>query len=186
MTPYHLALTATVPGLLQRGSPVIILFSSAAIHGVCLNSGLIAVRDGGVADIYNVGHSKEDDVRPEKVHLDLSCITGRIHAGLWLTSIRDDSSWATPMQRLLVRSGACKLRRVHRAGRPAGTAWADYCCGTGWVDWGQGLSRKRVVPALAGLDPDDSTILPDGTRRVDALGLLEVCNYALKQEMGRE
>lgn len=183
MTPYHLALTATVPGLLQRGSPVIILFSSAAIHGVCLNSGLIAVRDGGVADLYDVGYSEEDHVRPEQVYLDLSCITGRIHAGLWLTSTRDDFPWD---KRLLARSGECKLRQVHRAGHPAGVAWADYCCGTGWIDGGQGLSKKRVVPALAGLDPDDSTILPDGTRRVDALGLLEVCNYVQKQESGRE
>jgi len=88
MTPITLPgdLVSPVAGpLLRRGSPVIVAFDAhASISGVCIIDGVIAVRDGGLADIYEVGIGELYDVAPDQVALDLSDPAGRDRAARWL------------------------------------------------------------------------------------------------------
>ena len=66
------------------------------------------------------------------------------------------------------------------AGAPPGWTLYNGVGGTwfgGWAspaDAGAWAKRVPIVPALARLDPNDDTRLPDGSRRVDALALRAV------------
>lgn len=46
--------------------------------------------------------------------------------------------------------------------------------------WKPGDMVRRVIPALAGIDPNDATRLPDGSRLVDALALAIVARTVLR------
>ena len=75
----------TAGALLRRGAPVIVRFDAhASIHGVCLMAGVVAVRDGGLADIYDVGVGEIYDIAPDQVGLDLSDSAGMDLAARWL------------------------------------------------------------------------------------------------------
>jgi len=76
----------TLPGLLRRGAPVLVTFEpGVSIRGVIVQPGIVAVKDGGLSDVYEIGDSDLDDLRPDQVALDLSDPTGRWMAAVWGT-----------------------------------------------------------------------------------------------------
>lgn len=50
----------------------------------------------------------------------------------------------------------------------------SFCADRSPEDWHTPFTVDLIVPALADLDPDDPTLLPDGSRLVDALALAAV------------
>lgn len=78
----------------------------------------------------------------------------------------------------------CRDRVVRVLG---GTDWVYVASAVGWWLWldrqpsdrGEGRYYPASGPALAGLDPNDDTRLPDGSRLVDALALAAVARHIL-------
>ena len=77
MTPHPTSIVA--PWALRRGAPVrVTLGPGAVVAGVMLDGGRVAVRDGGLSDIYEIGTSEFDDVTPDAVALDCLDPLGRL------------------------------------------------------------------------------------------------------------
>ena len=169
-------LPGTIPDLLRRCSPVLVTFEAhVSIAGVVLLPGVVAVRDGGLSDIYEVGESEFDDIHPEQVALDLTDATGRAHAAWWLGGVGASFHLACDGHRRW---------ELHGGERPRESALRA------WEGIGPDARRLRGVPpeygwdaedvpALAALDPNDPRILPDGSRLVDALALSLVGRHLL-------
>ena len=169
----RLTLPGSIPGLLRRGSPVHIFATSQApgASGVVTGAhpwGYRVAIDHGVEDYW----APTETFMAEDIGLDLADATGRAHAAWWLAGEREASHIFD--HRCELRSGLTRCWQVRAAGKPAGVAWLDYCCGLGWVDDGQGLSHSRIVPSLSALNPADARLLDDGSRWVDAEALRRV------------
>lgn len=149
-----LALPGTLPDLLRRGSPVVFLVE-VKIAGFIFYVGCRAV----VEEISSAGEPviRGQAVHPSAVGLDLSDITGRYHARLWL-----------------------RKRWPQLAMQDLPDVLAYY------VDLRISLAASAAVdgPAprvLADIDPEDPRRLPDGSRWVEALGLQRICLYVENQ-----
>lgn len=171
-------LPGTIPGLLRRCSPV------RNLRGTRCGIVLSDLGDGALAVEWDPTHDEARVVawgepfaeRSDLIALDLSDATGRAHAAWWLADREGLSVPAWPSWR---KSGHAlwALRTPWRYGQTAGAPPID------------GMERRyqpdaapehaarrwpllyRTVPALAALDPDDDTRLPDGSRWVDAEAL---------------
>ena len=77
MAPTTPTLPATIPGLLRRGSPVVLMSPYPGLppnaRGVCSRDGLVAWDDGPLLKVHLID-----------LGLDLTDATGRVHAGWWL------------------------------------------------------------------------------------------------------
>ena len=142
-----LTLPGTLPDLLRRGSPVI-FFTEVKIAGFIFQVGCRAV----VEEISSTGEPviHGQVINPNDVGLDLSDLTGRYHARLWLGKRRPQLAVQDPEDILLCYLDLQTAQAKAAAGGPA-----------------------RL--ALAALDPYDNRRLPDGARRVEALGLQRLC-----------
>ena len=143
----ELTLLGTIPGLLRRGSPVI----SRDEYGVFLYDGVVCGTDDGGLVVANDNARWPADL--SDVALDLTDATGRAHAAWWL------------------------------CGATSGV-WSPQTKGVWRVTWldphGSGMRLSRVFPGAddlryLDLDPNDSRLLPDGSRWVDAEALRRVC-----------
>lgn len=155
-----LTLPGGIPGLLRRGSPVVIrLGSDVAVSGVIVLPGYAVYRNGGAEGSWEYGAhtgTLTDDLLDgdeESTALDLTDATGRAHAAWWLDAACDRAgTWAgAHMWHLRV-----ELDGVRRFG-PWTSEPRGYCCF-----------------ALAEIDPADLRLLPDGSRWVDAEALRRV------------
>jgi hypothetical protein len=161
-----LTLPGDIPGLLRRGSPLIVpclpTDSSAAL---CDTSGMF----GGTLWADALTRRGCTRHRADKVALDLTDATGRVHAAWWL------ASWW-----FRVTLDATSPAAVCAIWRPLGARWWTCAWPGASLDAGPGGGSRPLeldVPALAGLDPDDPRMLPDGSRWVDADALRLVCLY---------
>lgn len=166
----RLALPATIPGLLRRGSPAICpwgpcLVLDPAPHEVNDDPDVIVVWATRASD----DRSQMRWYKPRNIGLDLSDATGRAHAAWWLA----DQGW-----------GDGTVDHEHVAG-----PWSSGDTRETWPtsiylgDGGFAVASEPqttgdvwlVVPALAALDPADRTRLADGSLQVDAEALRLVC-----------
>jgi hypothetical protein len=195
-----LTLPGDIPGLLRRGSPVVALIGRAKAatralvfgHGVDHNGVLVGTSSDGVRWL-------PDD----HLDLDLAGATGRAHAAWWLASnVSGTTAWATwdgcPDGPAGQRHCWWRLRWWALAwpGRNSGHGCEVFLArevartvAGGWrVNKGHGceVSLAREVPSLAGLDPDDPRLLPDGSRWVDAEALRRVCLHVAGRWPGGE
>jgi len=151
-----MTLPGNIPGLLRRGSPVVLatrtyggsVFLDGARGVVCSDGGRVAAETlGGSPVLVQTGAGD--------LSLDLTDANGRAHAAQWLGS-----------QRGLSGGMAADLRR-NIGGGVVLMVWAP--------GWRSAVWTSVEVPALANLDPNDTRTLPDGSRWVDAEALRLVC-----------
>lgn len=149
MTP-RITLPGDIPGLLRRGSPVLVP-ASARIppgpHEYALVDGEDIDSDGWW--VWTSGRGRAL-VAPAHIWLDLTDATGRAHAAWWLAS--HAKNWPHTQADA---AAWCRL----------GDAWA-----IGPVHY---WPMSHV--AFAGINPLDPRLLPDGSRWVDAEALRLVC-----------
>ena len=149
-----LTLPGTIPGLLRRGSPVIDDRGRRAAVTVWF------VRQDFVTwtivgdDLDEIPKWQHGEGLPAGVALDLTDATGRAHAAWWLAH-------ATMPQR--------HNQHLTASWRFENGAWS--LTTAGGTSWWSGVR----CPAIAHLNPDDDTRLPDGSRWVDAEALRLVC-----------
>jgi len=149
-----LTLPGDIPGLLRRGSTVLAFRYAGETPAICL--GATYTPDGNIGDWVHIVVNGHADAHPARsVALDLTDATGRAHAAQWLGS-----------QRGLSGGMAADLRRSIGSGIVL-SVWAP--------GWSSAVWTPADVPALAGLDPNDTRMLPDGSRWVDAEALRLVC-----------
>lgn len=176
MSP-DLTLPGDIPGLLRRGSPVVktwhddidadgnptVLFTASGFYLRDLAPDKAGRRCLCWFDNESIGL---DSGFPPA--LDLTDATGRAHAAWWL---------ATKCAPEAVPVGT-RMRCIYRDGSTMAYLdwhWSlDNMGGTTiWV--GATHPYQQCVPSLAGLDPEDLRLLPDGSRWVDAEALRRVC-----------
>jgi len=168
----NLTLPGSIPGLLRRGSPVLVAPEAATPRrGVVVDfahkpAGAMALDDYLVAR----GAKMPRNWMASNLLLDLTDATGRTHAAWWLEG--------------QVNSIGSDIKRQHSTGGRA--FWmmggvAFHCLDD--IMW-RCLDAIRV-PALATLDPNDPRLLPDGSRWVDAEALRLVCLHVAGLEVTR-
>lgn len=157
-----LILPGDISGLLRRGSPAI--YPNGQQVTVLSINLEIAVPEWRGVSVYNGASDHREKPPIEALSLDLTDPTGRAHAAWWLGDHHEAGSYP-PDQ-----------------GRPT---WASY--DNGWLLSTVGedflyLDAKRC-PVLADLNPDDTRLLPDGSRWVDAEALRRVCLHVAGREI---
>ncbi len=159
-----LTLPGDIPGLLRRGSPVVLatrtyggsVFLDGARGVVCSDGGRVGTETLGGSPVLV-------STSPRDLALDLTDATGRAHAAWWAMGL--DYGHIRPLRH--IGSPVASARAVALYGSPQDAGWASSSV--------SGHPVGTIVPALAGLDPDDPRILPDGSRWVDAEALRLVC-----------
>lgn len=139
--PDPLTLPGEIPGLLRRGSPIVIVRGErkgrvGVVADTTLDSIALCALEATVDD--------DADLRGfalNRAALDLADATGRTHALWWLLD-------------------AHGVARHHRASLIRGER--------GWVLWGDDDWRVLPPTVLGDLNHRDPRLLPDGTRWVDA------------------
>ena len=165
-------LPATIPGLLRRGSPVIVTAGDLIDH-----RGLfVGVRPDGSVDVA-LDHYRGPEVKggaDDSMALDLTDPTGRAHAAWWLAG-EPGASWALDCdghRRWTLSGGETPRGGLSRSFEGIGADVRHMRQRSEPPEWGYDATD---VPALDHLDPDDDTRLPDGSRWVDAEALRLVC-----------
>lgn len=159
----NLTLPGTLPGLLRRGSPVVMTVGTITHAGVLLSSGPY-----GATVAHSNGHNwRKKPIKPwplERVALDLTDKTGRAHAAWWLAE-------RLGLEALRTGVVAIRLQDVTEYS-PDGRAVA-FRTGVVWAlgDERYDIGTPEVLAALADLDPHDPRLLEDGSRWVDAEAL---------------
>lgn len=163
-------LPGCIPGLLRHCSPVLHRGLGANPHG---HTGVLvrldATGDLG-ADALHLAHFPNryyndrhvEAVRGDRLALDLADATGRTHAAAWLAQ-QPEALWRW--------DGIEYGWTLYRSGRDPSTPPVLET----WHGRMPALRNVQVCPALHELDQLDPTLLPDGTRRVDAEALRLVC-----------
>ncbi len=163
-----LTLPGDIPGLLRRGSPVVLatrtyggsVFLDGARGVVCSDGGRVGTETLGGSPVLV-------STSPRDLALDLTDATGRAHAAWWLASW-----WFRVTLDTTSPAAVCAIWR------PLGARWWTCAWPGASLDAGPGGGSRPLeldVPALAGLDPNDPCTLPDGSRWVDAEALRLVC-----------
>lgn len=145
-----LTLPGTIPGLLRRCSPVV-LVDAARWWDADAKVGIVtSVEPFEVA----CGTAWEPADRRQVFDLDLTDATGRVHAVSWLAEQRTET---TPTVALF-----------------------GYSMKVGWVlNLGEDSSIAGMWDdVLANLDPHDPRLLPDGSRWVEAEAIRLACLHA--------
>lgn len=146
-----LTLPGSIPGLLRRGSPVVLDTDEGQRRGVVVDAD--RAFGGHVVVMFEATprHDAQSDYLPAaRLALDLTDATGRAHA---------DWFW-----------------RRHRCADLGPDHWSVHSptLGGGYGCGGfQGFPEYAAI--LADLDPADPRLLPDGSRWVDAEALRRVC-----------
>lgn len=170
-----LTLPGDIPGLLRRGSPVIVVDieeATTACDGERLSVGDQAVVTdapfGSRQWCIATGETRDDmgpawsELPVSGVALDLTDDTARFHVVRWLDAACDRAGTWSPPGRLVQDT----------EGRPCFLLRGQW---TGWVPRRLPIeSAAYVCPSLADLDPNDDRRLPDGSRWVDAEALRRV------------
>lgn len=195
-----LTLPGTIPGLLRRGSPVVVTDERI---GLARTPGVVTVPPDGDFPHQAVVAMQDEDaeiigINSGCVSLDLSDATGRAHAAWWLASkIETSHSKRLGEEMHRVDLDPCTVRVIcmeHRHGGGAarldgfcrnclpGSLWryAGDTCGEYTFVHSEAMlpwdgERYRGQEELGHLNPLDDTRLPDGSRRVDAEALRIVC-----------
>ncbi len=160
----ELTLPGTIPGLLRKCSPI-----------VCQTrpwGGWRGIYFGGLVGVAIVRPDEDDHVFIDAVlpelHLDLTDTTGRYHAALkWRAASRPRFGFRGDA------TGNGTLLRMHSPGVTYFSSGGQYAVAH-QVKRPSYLAQADVVPALAGLDPNDDRRLTDGSRWVDAEALRRV------------
>lgn len=170
MTPSRsdLALPGDIPGLLRRGSPVVVTVGRYAGRGATV----VRVYDDAIVNlgIDDIAAAHVERYEAAEVALDLTDPTGRAHAAWWLA----------------------RWWQEHRGGGASehplmGSVW-HRCGDTSWrlswpytdTTWGINVPSAATyvdvatLASMSGVAPDDPRILPDGSRWVDAEALRRV------------
>jgi len=156
-----LTLPGTIPGLLRRGSPVILatrtyggsVFLDAARGVVCSDGGRVATETlGGSPVLVSTGAGD--------LALDLSDPTGRAHAAWWL------AGRLYPNGERIVSADVIPGVTIGPTG--FGLATCDVMDGQRWRE-------SPAFECTEHLNPNDPRLLPDGSRWVDAEALRLVC-----------
>ena len=169
-----LTLPGTIPGLLRRGSPVVLGRTHLTVTSEALPVGeadiAYAIKIGIPSSMLPVlgaptrliGPGRDNPCPEANLKLRVADATGRAHATWWLAA------------KLWPEDGPYIAAAV-LPGRTIG----PLRMGISTISAQEG-DRWRGMPgaaedALADLDPADPRLLPDGSRLVDALALVRVC-----------
>lgn len=153
-----LTLPGTIPGLLRRGSPVVVLTGRHA--GA---AGVVVRMLGGAAEVALELPGAEWILtyRLDEIAIDLTDATGRAHAAWWMAERRVPG--CRPGEAAWYGTESTRLWSLYVAHRPFDFAPPD-------SKW-----SSEKVAALDGLLPgSDPRLLPDGSRWVDAEALRRV------------
>jgi hypothetical protein len=175
-----LTLPGKIPGLLRRGSPVILHKRHYPVdwgtRGVCGHK----VRRAVWGVLWDLSWGEYSPTQRNKIALDLTDATGRAHAAWWLASHFGDkvaeslSAWWMGRDTSTCPTAPMVFRVTRPSWLPDGfglTCWDGQGRRPGWSP----NDAMLEVPALATLDPRDDLRLPDGSRWVDAEALRLVC-----------
>ena len=176
-------LPGSIPGLLRRGSPVVIASEDGCVPrhlwGKAATVHRVAPSDLGVPLVSLTVDGCEAVVVAglDVLALDLTDATGRAHAAWWLAGALYPECPPT--------DGAAVAWQLFPGQQPLSGWWLRYCVrgdsgGSTTVSptfsgrWNPRMWTQHIV-ALADLEPSDPRLLEDGSRWVDAEALRLVC-----------
>jgi hypothetical protein len=177
--PDALTLPGSIRGLLRSGSPVVVDDRDACIDPF---PAVVFDTDGHEATIvYRTDNGTPEasiEWEHEVLNLDLAEATGRAHAAWWLREkYGGKQTTAGPSWWLSEDTASNGWRLTHPSGRVADDGTGSLVVWPGGGRFPPFVPRHAAlvaVPSLAGLNPADDRLLPDGSRWVDAEALRRV------------